>query len=145
MARGSGWARIARDGERPTCAKSGRLRRASSGSRDGREDPGGNTRCVDGPLPALARGRLGALVAQHPERDRAAVPPQESARGGLERALCEDDFLDGEPVQVSASAIKPHRTSHAGLHLVEKRVRTWTGQAGYSFAPRWISSGERWS
>src|SRR5438105_5695913 len=29
------------------------------------------------------------------------------ARGGLERALCENDFLDGEPVPVSGSAIKP--------------------------------------
>src|SRR5438105_4531392 len=62
-----------------------RQRRGEIERRNGKwlagQDPRGNARCVDGPLPALPRGRLGALVAQHPERDRAAVPPQERARG----------------------------------------------------------------
>src|SRR5438132_4622862 len=158
MARGSGWARIARDCERSTCAKSSRLRRASSGSRDGRAQLG---------LLAEFVGEIERRVAVAQQAD---VPYREQALGLRHAQLLE---REGEPDALQdrdRRGERAHRcrrvatprargvdrlsrrsqgeAAHAiamCLRIREEIPAAWTGQAGYSFAPRWISSGERWS
>src|SRR5205823_6278687 len=88
------------------------------------EDPGGDARGAGGPLPALAGGSFGALVAQHPQRSPGAVAPEEGAGGGLERVLSEDHLHGWTAVHGAARA---SRASQAGLQLVEE----WVGRVAH--------------
>src|SRR2546421_8502752 len=82
MARGSGWARIAPDCERSTCAKSSRGPGGSGGSRDGREQLA---------LPAEFVGEIERRVAVAQQAD---VPYGEQALGLRHAQLLE---REGEP------------------------------------------------
>ena len=91
-----------------------------NGRRIAGQDAGGDVPGADRSLPALPGGRLGALVAQHPQRRSAAVSLQEAAGGGIERALSEDHLHWREAVRLATWAPLAPET---GLQLVKERVR----------------------